>query len=213
MMDVDALSRRFGPFIALYCSIANILHGVDIKNIPDAHDEHAFIRDGQTKVKIRELDNKIILPVIIKFIMDNEKFVPCTENRIINHLSPPLTISSCPVLVTSTHQPVNTRNSSDEILFRMLVIQESLSIICLCIDDIYGSLFEWCKNNESRNIQWNTSSIFTTRCAFLLFESLNKNTSYDIVPIKKVQAWVVISMLHVNLFEAIFVPGNKTTML
>ena len=47
----------------------------------------------------------------------------------------------------------------------------------------------------------------------LLFESLNKNIPYDIVPIKKLQAWVVISMPHVDLFEATFVPDNRTTML
>ena len=95
----------------------------------------------------------------------------------------------------------------------MLTIQESLSIDSLCIDDMCGSLFEWCKNNESRNIQWNTSSIFTRRYTSLIFESLNKNIPYDIVPIKKIQAWVVTSMPHVNLFEATFVPGNRTTML
>ena len=213
IMNVDALFRRFGPLIALHCSIANIFHGMDIKNRPDAYDEHTFMRDGQTKVKIRESDNKIILPTIIKSIVNNEKYVPCTEDRAIIHLSPSLIISSFPVLVTSTHQPVNTRDSSKETLFRILAIQESLSINCLCIDDICESLFEWCKNNESRNIQWNTSSIFTRRYTSLIFESLNKNIPYDIVPIKKIQAWVVTSMPHVNLFEATFVPGNRTTML
>ena len=95
----------------------------------------------------------------------------------------------------------------------MLAIQESLSINCLFIDDICGSLFGWCKNNESRNIQWNTSSIFTRRYTSLLFESLNNSIPYDIVPIRKLQAWIVTSMPHINLFEAIFVPGNKTIML
>ena len=95
----------------------------------------------------------------------------------------------------------------------MLVIQESLSINCLCVDDVCGSFFEWCKYNESRNIQWNTSFIFTRRYTSLLFDSLNKNIPYDIVPIKKLQGWVVASMPHVNLFEATFVPGNRTTML
>ena len=99
--------------------------------------------DSQTKVKIRETDNKIILPVIIKFIVDNKKYVPYTEDRVIKHLSPSLIISSCPVLVTSTHHPMNTSNTSKEKLFQMLAIQESLSINFLCIDDIYGSLFEW----------------------------------------------------------------------
>ena len=83
----------------------------------------------------------------------------------------------------------------------------------MCIDDLCGSLFEWCTNNESRTIQWNTSSIFTRRYTSLLFESLNKNIRYDIVPIRKLQAFVVTSIPHINLFEAIFVPGNKTTML
>ena len=116
---------------------------MDIKNRPDAYDEHAFMRDGQTKVEIRESDNKIILLVIIKFIVDNEKYVSCIEDRVIKHLSPSLIISSCPVWVTSTHQPMNTRNSNKETLFQMLAIQELLSINFLCIDDIYGSLFEW----------------------------------------------------------------------
>ena len=101
MMDVDALSRRFGPLIALLCSIANILHVVDIKYRLDAYDEHVLICDGQTNVKIRESDNNIILPVIIKSTVDNEKCVPCTENRIIKHLSPPLIISSCSVFIFS----------------------------------------------------------------------------------------------------------------
>ena len=54
MMDVDALFRRFGSLIALHCSIANILHGVDIRNRLDAYDKNTCIRDGQIKDKIRE---------------------------------------------------------------------------------------------------------------------------------------------------------------
>ena len=68
--------------------------------------------DGQTKVKIRESDNKTILPIIIKYVVDNKKYVPCTENKVIKPLSSPLIISSYLVLVTSTHQHVNTINTS-----------------------------------------------------------------------------------------------------
>ena len=103
MIDVDVLSRRFGPLIFSHCSIANTLHGVDIRNRLDTYDENTFMCYGQTKVKIRESDNKIILHVIIKSIVDNEKYVPCTENKIIKPLSPPHIILSYPVLVTSTH--------------------------------------------------------------------------------------------------------------
>ena len=61
------------------------------------------MRDGQTKVKIRESDNKTILPVIIKSVVYNENYVPCTDNKVIKPLSSPLIISSCPVLVISAH--------------------------------------------------------------------------------------------------------------
>ena len=61
------------------------------------------MRDGQTKVKIRESDNKTILPVIIKSVVYNANYVPCTDNKVIKPLSPPLIISSCPVLVISAH--------------------------------------------------------------------------------------------------------------
>ena len=98
----------------MYCSIGNILYGVDIKNILDANDKNTFIRDDQTKVIIRESGNKVILPVIIKSIVDKKKYVPYTENKIFKSLSPPLIISSYPVLVTSTHQSVNTSIASKE---------------------------------------------------------------------------------------------------
>ena len=108
---------------------------------------------------------------------------------------------------------MNTSNTSKEKMFQILDIQELLTINYLCIDDICSSLFEWCRNNESQNIQWNTTFIFTSRYTFLIFKSLNKNIPYDIVPIKKLQAWVDASIPHVDLFEATFVPGNKTTIL
>ena len=46
---------------------------LDISNRPDAYDENNFMRDGQTKVKIKESDKKNTLPVIINSIMVNEK--------------------------------------------------------------------------------------------------------------------------------------------
>ena len=173
MMDVDALSRIFGPLIAFHYSIANIIHEIDIRNRLDAYDETTFMHDGQTKVKIKESNNKIMFPVIINSIVDNQKYGRYTEHKIVKPLSPPLIISSCSEVVTSTHHPMNTSNTSKETLFRMLAIQESLSISWLCIDDICGYLFEWCRNNKSRNIQWNTSSVFTRRCTSLIFESFN----------------------------------------
>ena len=75
MINIDNLSTMFGPFILLYYYIANILHGVDSRNRPDAYDENTFVRDWQIKVNMRESDDKTMLHVIIKYVVDNAKYV------------------------------------------------------------------------------------------------------------------------------------------
>ena len=51
MMEDDALSMRFGPVIALHYSIANILHGVVIRNRRDAYDEIVLYVTVKLKLK------------------------------------------------------------------------------------------------------------------------------------------------------------------
>lgn len=57
MVDVDALSRRFGRLVAQHCAIAHILHIVGIKNLPDAYDEQMFVHNGRTKIEKRMIEN------------------------------------------------------------------------------------------------------------------------------------------------------------
>ena len=65
MIDVDALSRRFRPIIAQHCAIANILHSVDLKNIPEAYDNRKFAYKGRSKIDMATADSMKNLPVII----------------------------------------------------------------------------------------------------------------------------------------------------
>ena len=51
MIDVDALSKKVGPLIALHCGTAYVLHGIDVKNRPDAYDGKMFAHEGRTKLK------------------------------------------------------------------------------------------------------------------------------------------------------------------
>ena len=143
-MGVEALPRKFGSLVVLHCSIANIWHGVNISNTLNACDENKFVHDGQTKVKMRESDNKTILPVIVKYVVNNTQYVLWTENKMIKLLSPPLIISSYPVLVTSTHQHVNTSNTSKEKKFECWPYKnDSSGIVCVlttyvapCLNDV-----------------------------------------------------------------------------
>ena len=71
-------------FSLLYCKY---LHRVYIRNRPDACDENIFMRDGQTRVKMRVSDDETILPVIIKSVVNNKKHVTRTENKVIKPLA------------------------------------------------------------------------------------------------------------------------------
>ena len=125
---------------------------------------------------------------------------------------PPLVISSCPVLVTSTDQGDDTYNISKETQFLMINVQELISVSFVCVNDVCGSLFKWCRNHESRHIQWNVISIFTRRYTSLLFGLLHKNESFNVVPLEKLHEWIMASSPQINVFEATFVPYNNTTM-
>ena len=94
MMDVDALSRRFGPLIALHCGIAYIVHGVDIGNRPDAYDRNTFAHQGKTKCKITSRDDKAVLPIITQSVINTVKTIPFTKTELIKFTTAPLTISS-----------------------------------------------------------------------------------------------------------------------
>ena len=115
---------------------------MDLKNRPDAYDNQAFKNKGKSIVNKNEDHNMLTLLIKIKTVMDKSKYVRCTENQIIKMDTPPLVILSYPVLVASANDSQHASNSGKDTLFRMLDIQDSLSVNCLCIDDVSGSLLE-----------------------------------------------------------------------
>ena len=153
MMDVDALSRRFGPLIAQHCAIAYMLHSVDTRHRPEAYDDTNFTRHGLMKIKSSSHRMPTHMPVITQCRIDEYKNVPCTETRMILAGTPPLAIASCPVMVTAATMNHIPHSRHPEQSTRMLDIQGSLSVNCICMDDICGSVYEWCNKNESRSIQ------------------------------------------------------------
>lgn len=138
MMDVDTLSRRFGTLIVQHCAITYMIHSVDIQNRPDAYDDSNFTVHKQTKVKVKPSSSLSQLPIITQRCIDAYKIVPCTETRIVIADTPPLIISSCPVMVAAVHPPELSHFTHQEQPTRMLDIQDSLSVNCVCIDDICG---------------------------------------------------------------------------
>ena len=153
------------------------------------------------------------MPIIIQCRIDRYKNVPCTETRMILIGTPPLAIASCPVMVTAATMNHIPHSRHPEQSTRMLDIQGSLSVNCICIDDICGSVYEWCNNNESRSIQWNVTSIFLNSYSSLLFTALHPRNNVHIIPIDKLRLWVIQSAPQANLLEATFVPNKDRKLI
>ena len=50
MVDVDALTRRFGPLIATHCTLASILHDRDKQQRPKTYDKDTFLSSHSSKL-------------------------------------------------------------------------------------------------------------------------------------------------------------------
>ena len=140
MVDVDTLSRHFGPLISQHCAIAHILHGVDLNNRLEVYGHSKFADKGRTKFKRTDDNNPIKLSIIIQPDIDKTTYVPCTEDQIVMYKSPPLNKYSCSVLVTSVNASTCVGKIAKETLFRIMEVQESLYINCISINDVSGYL-------------------------------------------------------------------------
>ena len=87
---------------------------VYIENRSEAYDEESFMCDRKTKVEDRKWEDVTVLPIIIQSIIDETTYIACTENRMIETQTPPLIVSSCPVLSIFNDQGGGTDNISKE---------------------------------------------------------------------------------------------------
>ena len=120
MIDVDTLTRSVGPLILLHCTIAYILHGVDVKNRPDAYKIESFSKQGKTKVDVLNESHIVPPPIITQTMVNSSYYITVIGTRTIVHKPQILTISSCPVLVTSASLITNNMRNTKETTFRIL---------------------------------------------------------------------------------------------
>ena len=50
MVDVDALTRRYGPLVAMHCMVSTILHHRDIQHNPLAYEHSTFLASKTPKL-------------------------------------------------------------------------------------------------------------------------------------------------------------------
>ena len=117
------------------------------------------------------------------------------------------------MLVTSTSSYGLVNNVNHEQPCWMIEIPELLSVNYLCIDDVSDSFLEQSNNHESRNMQWNITSIFTRKYTSLLFSTFHTSSSVNIVPPNKASEWVSKALPQINLLEASYVPHKDMPLL
>ena len=70
MVDVDALSRRYGPLIATHCTIAGILYRRDKDQRPSAYDKATFSSSQSSKLKSQTMP-VTVTPILSSKILNS----------------------------------------------------------------------------------------------------------------------------------------------
>ena len=109
MVDVDSLTRRYGPLIAMHCMVSYILHRRDVVHKPLAYDRAAFLDSKTAKLTsigceqspTPILFNGFITQTCTAYFKDNNatvitKYIPI--------------LSSCPILYTASIQQFPSGN-------------------------------------------------------------------------------------------------------
>ena len=173
MVDVDALSRRYGPLIATHCSIAGVLHVRDIERRPEAYDKNCFLSSQSSKLSVTNtiLTTTPILSSI--FIMSTPSV---TKNNTISSTPIPI-ISTSPILFFNTskdsHSSIEVASNTTEM--RIKAIAKEIFSEWICIDDIIGSSLLWSQNVAPASAIWNFTFFFTQDDNQFLFQQVHKD--------------------------------------
>ena len=103
MVDVDALSRRYGPLIATHCMIAGVLHCRDIKQRPEAYEKDRFISSQSSKLPT--LNTQLTTTPILSSIFLMSTSYTGKDNKISNTSIP--TISTSPILFFNASKAID----------------------------------------------------------------------------------------------------------
>ena len=149
MVDVNGLTRRFGPVLTNYMCVAVLLHSVDVKKRLNAYESTLSAFLTPTKLVLSKELESVSIPILTKKTIDSYSKDEYSrwETEIIspravttNDISE--SICSVPILLCHT-PPVQLHNSSEdkdkETISGVLDIADKSICNWICIDDTVGA--------------------------------------------------------------------------
>ena len=180
MVDVDALSRRYGPLIATHCTIAGILYRRDKDQRPSAYDKATFSSSQSSKLKSQTMP-LTVTPILSSTFLtssytSSEEGDPEKENL--------ASISTSPILFFSAADNINVPVAP--VLYepeaRITTLAKDLFSEWICIDDAIGSLYLWSQCIPPASAIWQFVLLFTNKDHQTLFDLLHSDTSSSVLP-------------------------------
>ena len=137
MIDVDALSRRYGTLITTHCIVSSILHGQDVSHRPAAYDRSTFLSSLSSKLPPPEISTTAT-PILSSSFFTSSYTLSQRNTSTKEEGSP--TISTSPMLFLSgpTDMKENQSPYSLGTEMRIAVIAKEHISEWLCINETIG---------------------------------------------------------------------------
>ena len=181
MIDVDALTRRFGLLIAIHCTIAKVLHDRDVAMRPLAYEASTFHESATSKLT-PPLMTIPSVPVLSSTFLKN-----VTMHEDISQIEEcPLTITTSPILFLSPKYNLqnNASTSRDTNEMRITQVASSFFSEWWCIDDTQGSTLLWSHSLPLNSARWNFRFLFGNSDRGALFNLLHGDKDTEVVSLR-----------------------------
>jgi hypothetical protein len=213
MVDVDGLTRRFGPSVAEYIMIAKLLSDEDKQRRPSAYAADFNSIDKPTKVYQKKeaapQHDLILTHQSVRKITDAATVAPDPS-------SAPVHLHTSPVIMTTNIQEPKIEEhietqiaNKDSVMWKSI---EAMEIVIVCLDDVTGSVLDWSLRHAPQQFIWSVINVFTKASSASIFRTLfTSPTAYH--GTLSLNTNIEADYLRMHRFEASFIPHESGSII
>ena len=209
MVDVDALSRRYGKPIATHIAVACIFRARDKHQRPSAYQDSRFHDRSNKPTKVTEDTTSADFPPWP--ILSHRGIVSMTasDDTTHKHIEPTnasIFLTTTPIKMIEPQHQQSLLTPKDKLAKSSTVaIHEQLR--CLVIDDILGSFLLWATESAPPPLAWDVTPLFSHTDSSILFSSMFPHREFRILETKRIQSQLSFEFEQgYNIIDATFIP-------
>ena len=210
MIDVDALTRRFGEPIATYVCIATILKRLDKAQRPTAYDAAQFKSKPPVRMRSTTPTNVVAVPTLTTSAI--HKLAQQSPPVTLPLPPPPIhqpSIQTSPILVCSaTPAPIAPATAPCPTSFKQIEAIEAIEMRVLCINDVIGSMRSWVAHSSTPPILWKVTNVFTSLPAQRIYNHIFDDNSSTLGTLPTFNATVP----HIHTYHSLdlcYIPSKE----